>query len=101
MFKNNIILEDQIVDALKNLPFVKRIILFGSRARGDHGQKSDFDISIDCPQATPDDWLKIIQITEKIPTLLKIQVINFNTTSRELRSRILEEGKILYEEHQN
>lgn len=43
-----------IVETLKRFAFVKKIVLFGSRARGDHQPKSDFDIAVDCPRASLD-----------------------------------------------
>lgn len=91
-------MQKYIVSTLCSFPFVKRIILFGSRARGDHQTKSDFDIAIDCPEANSDDWIDLVQATEKIPTLLSIQLIRYNTASKELQDRIREEGIILYEQ---
>ena len=90
--------QEHLVCRLSPFPFVKKIILFGSRARGDHQTKSDFDIAIDCPEANFDDWIDLLQTTEKIPTLLSIQIIRYNTSSKELQDRIKEEGVILYEQ---
>ena len=36
------------IKKLKALPFVERIILFGSRARGDNLPRADIDLAIDC-----------------------------------------------------
>ena len=38
------------------LPFVDAIYLFGSRARGDHRDRSDIEIAILCQNADETDW---------------------------------------------
>ncbi len=38
----------QFIEKLKALPFIAEIWLFGSRARGDNGKKSDIDLAILC-----------------------------------------------------
>ncbi len=40
---------------LRDLPFIEKIVLFGSRARGDNKPRSDIDLAIVCPQATPEE----------------------------------------------
>jgi predicted nucleotidyltransferase len=39
----------KFIDAIKNLSFVDRIILFGSRARGDAAPKVDIDKGLNLP----------------------------------------------------
>jgi len=38
------------------LPFVDAIYLFGSRARGDHRERSDIDLAVFCRAANENDW---------------------------------------------
>ncbi|RZI47754.1 nucleotidyltransferase domain-containing protein [Rickettsiales endosymbiont of Peranema trichophorum] len=71
-------LDYQFITQLKNLPFVDEMWLFGSRARGDHQDRSDIDIAIVCPEATRDDWLKVTDIVENADTLLKIDCLRFD-----------------------
>ncbi len=85
------------VEALRSFTVVRKIILFGSRARGDHKPKSDFDIAIDCPEAGPKEWINMVQAVQAIPTLLSIQMIRYDSSSFELQARIQEEGVLLYE----
>lgn len=86
------------IDDLKDLSFVKKIILFGSRARGDNGPKSDIDLSIECDSIENQDWLKVIEIIDNADTLLKIDCIRLNTVPilSELNKNILKEGRVLY-----
>ncbi len=86
-------------EKLKKIECVKKIILFGSRARGDHAQRSDIDLVISCPQATSKDWLTILDIIEDADTLLKIDCIKLESLSEtnHLRKSIQKEGVVLYE----
>jgi len=38
---------------LTELPYIKEIWLFGSRARGDNQDKADIDLAVFCPDANP------------------------------------------------
>ena len=76
---------------------IERIYLFGSRARGDAGPRSDIDLAIACPQATPIIWADICEAIDGADTLLKIDAIRLEEASPELAQRILAEGRLLYE----
>ncbi len=86
------------IEKLKSLAFVDEIWLFGSRARNDHHERSDIDLAIICPNATEEDWFKIINIIEDADTLLKIDCIRFEKTriSQALYDNILKERKVIY-----
>ncbi len=88
----------QFIEQLKCLPFIEEIWLFGSRARGDHRQKSDIDLAIICPNSTEEDWLRVVDIIEDSDTLLKIDYIKFDqgTISRELYNNIIKDKKVIY-----
>lgn len=87
----------RFLNELKALPYVDRILLFGSRARGDYMETSDIDIAITCPHASPQEWLKIIDIVEEADTLLKIDCIRWDELPCEspTKKNILVEGVIL------
>ena len=93
----------EFIEKLKNLPFIDEIWLFGSRARGDHKDKSDIDIAVICPKSTEDDWIIVTDIIENSDTLLKIDCIKFDKDkiSTDLFNNILKEKKVLYAKKQN
>lgn len=75
---------------------VKRVLLFGSRARGTNLPKSDIDLAIEgCP-----DFLALEErLQEDLWSLLRIDVVNLDDPiSDELRKEIERDGKVLYEE---
>ena len=78
-------------------PEVTKVIVFGSRARGDAEERSDIDLAIVAPAATPRQWLDIVFALEEMDTLLSIDVVRWAEASPALKARIAAEGKVLYE----
>ena len=78
---------------------INKIILFGSRARGDYAQKADIDLAIDCKEATEEAWLKILDIFDNADTLLMLDCIRLDTLPEDsfLLDQIIDEGVCLYE----
>lgn len=76
----------------------EKIILFGSRARGDHKERSDIDLAI---YGMPEDnrapfWSDI----DDLPTLLKFDLVHITKdTDVELLKNIEKDGVILYEKN--
>jgi predicted nucleotidyltransferase len=81
----------------KACPKIEKIILFGSRARGDFRSRSDIDIAVSCPQASQREWLDLYDSIEDAPTLLSIDLVRLENAGASLRNRILGEGQTLYE----
>ncbi len=67
-----------------------RLFLFGSRVAGIHDEKSDIDIGIisDTP-VTSRQMLTIQEKLEQIPTLLKIDFVDFNSAGDEFKKTAL------------
>lgn len=87
--------------ALATLPYVQRIILYGSRARGDFRDRSDLDLAIVAPKAKSQDWLHILDLLENADTLLHIDAVRFDALPDDsaLKKAIEREGIVLYETH--
>ena len=79
-------------------PAVERVWLFGSRARGDHFERSDIDLAIEAPGMDRHDWLKLsLDFEEEAPTLLCIDLVRLEEAPDVLREQILEEGIVVHE----
>ena len=71
-----------------------RVILFGSRARGDYIQTSDIDLAVSGGNIT----LFTLDVDEETSTLLSFDVVNLDgPVQEELLTSIRGEGKVLYE----
>ena len=73
---------------------IKRVLLFGSRARGDYQRASDIDLAV----CGGDVVRFALDVEEETSTPLKYDVIDLGgTLQKELREAIETEGRILYE----
>ncbi len=68
---------ERLVEALADQRQVMRVWLFGSRARGDHADRSDIDLAIEAPGASRRGWLDLCHLIEEADTLLPIDVDRF------------------------
>ena len=82
--------------ALKTMD-VKKIILYGSRARKDSNKFSDYDIAIDT-DTDFSTWARFsLEIEDNVETLLPVDVVQLNSVNPELKNRIERDGKVLYD----
>ena len=89
--------ERLVAQALEKFEEVERVILFGSRARGDAGFRADIDLAVECPRANITRWSDIEEAAEQAPTLLNIDLVRLETAPPELAAVIQREGRVLYE----
>lgn len=84
---------------LTHLPFVERVILFGSRANDTFRSKSDIDIAILCPLADVYQWRAVLDIIEDADTLLSIDCVRLDDLSENsaLKVNIEKNGIVIYE----
>ena len=74
---------------------IKKVVLFGSRARGNHSERSDIDLAVSGGNAADFYY----DVNEEARTLLIFDVINLDgPVSGELRAEIEKDGVLLYEE---
>jgi predicted nucleotidyltransferase len=83
------------IRTLANKYHVKKVILFGSRARGDFKRTSDIDIA-----AEGGEFARFaLDVDEETSTLLKFDIVDMERNiQKELRDSIEKEGIVIYEE---
>ena len=90
-------IKEKVVDEIKNLACkydVEKVILFGSRARGDYKDRSDIDLAATGGKVD----MFSLAVDEETSTLLKYDVVNMGASvQEELLQSIEEEGIIIYE----
>lgn len=86
---------NEIINICNNYNGIEKVILFGSRARGDNSEKSDIDLAIYCNENISE---FIEEIEEKVPTLLEFDFSEMNKIKDEFFiEQVDKEGVILYE----
>lgn len=83
----------EITEFAKENSIIK-IVLFGSRARGDHTERSDVDLAVYGGDFDSFYW----NIKEKIHSLLSFDVVDMNSrVTEELKKEIERDGVVIYE----
>lgn len=84
---------DEICNIAENCN-VDKVILFGSRARGDYKDRSDIDLAVSGGKVD----IFAITVDEETSTLLKYDIVNLNASiQEELLESIQKEGITVYE----
>lgn len=75
---------------------VHRVILFGSRAKGTHTERSDIDIAVSGGNYDSFYW----EIKENVHSLLTFDIVDLDSDISEVLKREIEkDGVIIYEEN--
>ena len=90
-------IREQVLKEIKELAEkydVQKVILFGSRARGDFRERSDIDLAAQGGNVD----LFALAVDEETSTLLKYDIVNLDrAVQKELLLSIENEGVLLYE----
>ena len=89
--------EDHIAGLTKLIaahPGVKRVILFGSRARGTPSLRSDIDLAVEGDDTV--NWSELSLKVEDYPTLLQIDLVPMHQVTGVFKGRVERDGKELY-----
>jgi uncharacterized protein len=88
----------ELARRLARHPAVERVWLFGSRARGDHFERSDIDLAIEAPGIDRGEWTKLhMDLDEEAATLLLIDFVLVDDLPESFRRHVQREGRLLYE----
>jgi len=75
----------------------KSIIVFGSRARGDHRPRSDIDIAFEDVKSE-EGWAHFLTtLEESAETLLEFDLVRYEEVTSDFRKKIDQEGIVIYE----
>ncbi len=74
----------------------RRIILFGSQARGDADKGSDIDLAIDAPGVDEGAWSRfVLDAQEALDCLKGLDLVRLDQAATAFRQRIEKEGRML------
>lgn len=93
--------KDTILQKIKELAMkhkIEKVILFGSRARGDNSDVSDYDIAVYASSLTEYEKTLFYHDIDEIETLKKIDIVYIDAeTDKEFLDNISRDGAIIYE----
>jgi uncharacterized protein len=89
-------LREWLIARFATIPNLSRVVLFGSRARGDADERSDIDLAIKA-DGTLLSMARVSGITDEAPTLLLFDVVDLDHVPELLRREIEQEGIVIYE----
>ena len=88
---------NEIIDISRKHDNIKKVVLFGSRARGDNSLRSDIDLAIYCDTSIVE---FIEDIEMKTSTLLEFDFSDMKDIHDEtFVSQVEKEGIVIYEKH--
>lgn len=88
---------DEIIKISCKYEYIKKVILFGSRARGDNGSRSDIDLAI-YSEGSMAEFIEDIEMNTH--TLLEFDFSDMNSIKDEFFiEQINSEGIVIYEKH--
>lgn len=90
-------IREDVLEEIRSLAqkhHIDKVILFGSRARGDFQKTSDIDLAV-----SGGDFDRFaLDVDEETPTLLEYDIVSLDRCMQtELRDSIEKEGKVIYE----
>jgi predicted nucleotidyltransferase len=87
-----------LIDLIAREARPRRIILFGSRARGNHRPISDVDLAVEGRACTDETWTRLlVSLAEGAHTLFKVDLVELEKLGPDYQKEIRKDGKVLYE----
>ncbi|MCR4431693.1 MAG: nucleotidyltransferase domain-containing protein [Tepidanaerobacteraceae bacterium] len=89
---------NKLVKIFKKYTSIEKVLLFGSRARGDFSKVSDIDIAVFSEDISDRDFNLLIDEINQIDIALSFDVVHYDKLAKaSLRNEILKDGVVMYE----
>ena len=91
---------DELVAFCQSHP-IRKLCLFGSVLRPDFSPKSDVDVLVEFTLGAGIGFIELFAMQEELTDLLgrQVDLLTAGALSRHFRQQVLDQAKILYEEH--
>jgi len=85
-----------LIARAKQVLDLERVVIFGSRARGDHHERSDYDLCFYV--SSPRQWAQfVVEAQENSGTLCPLDLVKFDSIDTNLAAEITQNGVLLYD----
>lgn len=91
-------IKDNIVNIITSFVHPRRIILFGSRAKGKGQKYSDFDIAVEGAEMDIRKERLLKEALDDKMGIFTVDLINLDIADSSFREAILENGRVIYEQ---
>ena len=85
-----------LADRLQGIPSLRRALLLGARARGEHHPRADIEIAVSMSGAVPEDWSRVLSAVNQTQTLLPIRVLRLESSDPEQCLAAETDGIVFY-----
>ena len=87
-----------IITTCLNFPTVHRVLLYGSRARGDYQQGSDIDIAIDAPSMDSNEFSRLWNALDDLPIIYSMDIVHLQSLKNQpLLNAIRRDERVLWD----
>jgi predicted nucleotidyltransferase len=75
---------------------VEKVVVFGSRARGDNSLKSDIDLCVYAPEMTDEAFSRLKWELDELPIFHHMDIVRFEKINDALKAHVERDGKVLF-----
>ncbi len=83
-------------DIFKLKPQVERVLLYGSRAKGNYSKGSDIDITIVAPEMNFSEYLRLYSMLEDLEIPYRLDVTKYEMLEDNIKEHIKRVGQEIY-----
>lgn len=88
---------DSLRQVFSRFPNIDRVLIYGSRARGDFRPHSDIDMAVLAPTMTPSEFSHLWMALDDLPILFRLDVsLHHDVADPQLKHNMLADGVTLY-----
>ncbi len=88
--------EKEILRAILGLCVPEKVVLFGSRAKGTHTERSDIDLFVECENLSLREKRKIREAVDRAAGIYSVDIIFSDEAGKELKETVEREGVVVW-----